>query len=202
MSRGGRGRPAVFLDRDGVLMQPVLNPATGELEAAKRAKDATLTENAVDAVRLLHEHGYLAVVVSNQPDAAKGKAGIEALREVDREFQGLLAREGVRLDGVYYCYHHPRGVVPSLAMACACRKPATGLVERACSELGIDPARSWFVGDRDTDVECGRAAGCRTILVRGEAPRRPGRGGVGPDAVADDVLGAAKYIVESGIWKS
>ena len=196
------GKKAVFLDRDGVLTEPVWNPATGEGEAAKRAEEVRLTSRAVEAVKRLRAAGYLAVVVSNQPDVAKGKATAEALAAAEREFEAQLERAGARLDGVYYCHHHPAGVVPELKVACECRKPAPGLVRRACAELGVDAGRSWFVGDRDTDVECGRAAGCRTILVRSVEAGRPGWGTSKPEHVAEDVLEAVRIIVEPVPWKS
>lgn len=196
------GSLAVFLDRDGVLTVPVLNPQTGGYEAPKDPGHVQLTEHAAEAVRRLQAAGYLAVVISNQPDAAKGKATVEALTAAGREFERLLAGQGVRLDGIYYCYHHPAGVVPELRVSCDCRKPLTGLVRRACTDMGIDATRSWFVGDRDTDVECGRAAGCRTILVRSAESRAPGWGGSQPDRIVDDVLDAVRIILESSLWKS
>ena len=196
------GKQAVFLDRDGVLTCPIWNAATGESEAPKRPLEMALTSHAVEAVKLLQEQGYRVVVISNQPDAAKGKTGYQDLLETGREFESLLARQGVRLDGVYYCYHHPAGVVPELTRPCDCRKPAPGLVVRACTELGIDPRSSWFVGDRDTDVECGRSAGCRTILIRSMESSRPGWGRSHPDMTADDVLGAVRMILETALWKS
>lgn len=195
-------KQAVFLDRDGVLTCPVWNPGAGESEAPKRASDVELTPHAAEAVRLLKAGGYLAVVISNQPDAAKGKAEWADLQEAGQEFERLLAEEGVTLDGVYYCYHHPSGIVPGLTRECGCRKPAPGLVMQACGELGIDPARSWFVGDRDTDVVCGRAAGCRTILVRSMEAQRSGWGRSNPDRTVDDVLDAVKLILEPSLWKS
>ena len=196
------GNKAVFLDRDGVLTCPVWNAVTGESEAPKKAADMSLMSHAAEAVREFQANGYLAVVISNQPDAAKGKTTYSDLLEAGREFENLLERQGVRLDGVYYCYHHPAGVLPELTGPCDCRKPAPGLVVKACAELGIDPHRSWFVGDRDTDVVCGRAAGCRTILIRSVEASRPGWGKSLPDETADDVMGAVRIILESSLWKS
>jgi HAD superfamily hydrolase (TIGR01662 family) len=113
---------------------------------------------------------------------------------VEQKFVALLAEQGIRLDGIYYCYHHPRGTLAELALACDCRKPASGSVRRACVELGIDAAQSWFVGDRDTDVLCGRGAGCRTILVRSGESRKPGWGESAPDFVADNLLDAVNVM--------
>jgi len=196
------GKQAVFLDRDGVLTVPVWNEATGESEAAKSPLEIELTEHAAESVKALQAQGYLVVVISNQPDAAKGKVDYGVLVETGRAFEALLKRQGVRLDGVYYCYHHPAGVLQELTGHCECRKPAPGLVKQACVELGIDPRCSWFVGDRDTDVECGRAAGCRTILIRSVESGRPGWGKSQPDGMAADVWDAVRLILEPSLWKS
>ena len=197
MSRNGNGSAAVFLDRDGVLTCPIWNAATHDYEAPKTAEDVALIDGVVEALRRLCELGYRLVVISNQPDVAKGKMTCDALAAVEMKFVELLAGQGVVLDGVYYCYHHPRGTVPELTVTCQCRKPLPGLVERASRELNLDPAKSWFVGDRDTDVICGRSAGCRTILVRSEESKKPGWGESNPDFVVNNLGEAVKLMGQS-----
>ena len=116
------------------------------------------------------------MVVSNQSGVARGYFPEAALAGVERELRRRMAGFGVELSGFYYCPHHPRGGVPGYAVACDCRKPAPGLLLRAAAELGLDLRRSWLVGDILDDVEAGRRAGCRTVLLDNghETEWRPG----------------------------
>lgn len=116
-------------------------------------------------MRTLHELGYLLVVVSNQSGVARGYFPEAALVGVEGRLRELMAAAGVPLAGFYYCPHHPQGSVPRYALRCSCRKPEPGLLLRAARELGIELGRSWMVGDILDDVEAGRRAGCRSILV-------------------------------------
>jgi D-glycero-D-manno-heptose 1,7-bisphosphate phosphatase len=191
-------RPAVFLDRDGVIIRLVPNPATGLLESPYRPEDVELTPRAVDAIRLLRTLDVSLVGISNQPAAAKGTCELEALHAVHEELARLLAEAGAQLDDYRYCFHHPDGSDSELGRACSCRKPAPGMITAACEELGgCDLARSWVVGDSDVDVEAGRAVGCRTMLVEepGSAHRRSG--GVRPDERARDLYEAAANIARA-----
>ncbi len=150
-------RRAVFLDKDGTLVEDVpynVDPAR-----------IRLTAGAVEGLRALHAAGYRLVVISNQSGVARGYFPEAALAAVEGRLRELLHAAGVPLAGFYYCPHHPHGVVPAYAVACGCRKPAPGLIERAAREHGLDLARSWFVGDILDDVQAGRAAGCTTVLL-------------------------------------
>jgi histidinol-phosphate phosphatase family protein len=141
-------RPAVFLDKDGTLVEDVpfnVDPARIRLVAG-----------AAEALAALHRAGFLLVVVSNQSGVARGLFPESALDGVRERLQELLAP--VPLAGWFYCPHGP-------ADGCDCRKPAPGLLTRAEAELGIDLGRSWMVGDILNDVEAGRRAGCRTVLI-------------------------------------
>ena len=187
---------AVFLDRDGVLNDPVADPVNGgPPESPYRPEDVRLSSGAVDGARRLREAGYALVVVTNQPAAAKGTATVQALDAVSGRVRGLLADAGVELDGWYTCLHHPEGTVAGLAGACDCRKPAPGLLLRAADELGLDLGASWIVGDSDSDVEAGRRAGTRTVLVAhpGSAHRRAGA--TAADHQVDDLDDAAQAIL-------
>jgi D-glycero-D-manno-heptose 1,7-bisphosphate phosphatase len=148
---------AVFLDKDGTLIEDV--PYNVDPERIR------LAPGAAEGLRLLHAEGYRLVVISNQSGVARGLFPEEALAAVEQRLRRLLGELGVPLAAFYYCPHHPEGVVPGLAIACACRKPEPGLILRAAGDLGIDPARSWFVGDILDDVEAGRRAGCTTVLI-------------------------------------
>jgi D-glycero-D-manno-heptose 1,7-bisphosphate phosphatase len=188
-------RWAVFLDRDGVIIDPVLDPAAGRHESPYRPEDVALARRAADGLRLLRELGASLVMVSNQPSAAKGTCSTEALAAVHEAMRRRLADEGLGLDDYRYCFHHPEGSDPALARACACRKPEAGMLLEAAEALEVDLERSWMIGDSDADIEAGRRAGCRTILVEhpGSAHRR---GDAAPDACAADLLAAARLVAD------
>jgi D,D-heptose 1,7-bisphosphate phosphatase len=162
-------RKAVFLDKDGTLIEDI--PYNVDPQKIR------LTPGAVEALSLLHENGYALIVVSNQSGVARGMFPERALREVERSLRCQLAAYDVPLAGFYYCPHHPEGSVDCYAVACRCRKPAPGMLRRAAAELGIDLAESWMIGDILDDIEAGRLAGCRTMLIDNgnETEWRPGR---------------------------
>ena len=161
--------PAAFLDRDGVINQNVFNPATGSFEAPLTAAEFTLAPGATRALRQLQSAGFLLFVVSNQPNYAKGKSSLEALVAIDQKMRRKLASSGVALSGVYYCLHHPQGVISEYSGPCACRKPSSYFLLRAIRKFHLDAERSWMIGDRETDILCGRSAGVRTILISDSA---------------------------------
>ncbi len=148
---------AVFLDKDGTLVEDV--PYNVDPDRIR------LAPGAVVALRLMAEAGYALVVVSNQSGVARGLFDVAALHTVERRLSDLVAPAGIAFAGFYWCPHHPDGCVPQFSFACECRKPAPGLLRRAAADLGLDLAASWMVGDILNDVEAGRRAGCRTILV-------------------------------------
>jgi len=163
-------RPAVFLDRDGVLVEEVFYPETGEREAPLRVEDVRLIDRAAGAMRRLEQSGYALVVVSNQGAFAKGKTTLRNLRLIHERFVALLDGERVRLDGVYYAYGHPNGVTPYFSGPAMNRKPSPYHLFVAAAELDLDLGRSWLVGDQESDVACAHAARVRPILVRSHRP--------------------------------
>jgi HAD superfamily hydrolase (TIGR01662 family) len=145
------------LDKDGTLVENVpFNVDPGEIR---------LTRDAGRGLKHLHGLGYALIVISNQPGIAMGYLSEDALGEVEGRLRDLLSEADVPLAGFYYCPHHPRGRVSDYAVACTCRKPAPGLLTRAASEHGIALERSWFIGDILDDIEAGRRAGCKTVLL-------------------------------------
>ncbi|MFZ2051361.1 MAG: HAD-IIIA family hydrolase [Solirubrobacteraceae bacterium] len=161
----GSGRAAVFLDRDGVLNELVLDPVSGVPEAPLQVQDVRLVPGAAAAAVGLQRLGFLLVCVTNQPAAAKGRISTAELLAVHDRVLRLLRAGGVELAASRICLHHERGVVPGLAGPCECRKPAPGMLLDVAGELEIDLARSWMVGDTDVDMAAGRAAGCSTVLI-------------------------------------
>jgi D-glycero-D-manno-heptose 1,7-bisphosphate phosphatase len=169
-------RAAVFLDRDGVIVDLVPDPLTGTDESPYTPRDVRLLPDVPEALRALRDAGYVLVGVSNQPAAAKGNVPLEQLHAVHERTADLLAAAGVELDDWRYCFHHPDGTVLELTGPCDCRKPAPGMLLAAAEDLGIDLGRSWMVGDSDSDVIAGARAGCRTALIEhpGSTHRRGG----------------------------
>lgn len=145
---------AVFLDKDGTLIEDV--PYNVDPDRIR------LCDGAIEGLRSLHAAGYKLIVISNQSGVARGFFPEAALVEVDRRLRELL---DVPLSGFYYCPHHPNGTVTEFAIECDCRKPKAGMLLQAAQDHEIDLARSWFIGDILNDVEAGRSAGCRTILI-------------------------------------
>ncbi len=181
---------AVFLDKDGTLVENV--PYNVDVARIR------LTPGAAAGLRRLHDAGYKLVVVTNQAGVARGYFEEAALGAVEARLRELLAEAGVPLAGFYSCPHHPDGVVPAYTMRCACRKPGPGMIRRASRELGLSPVTSWLVGDSLDDIEAGRCAGCRTILLSREtsAPETPPARK--PHYVASDMGEAAARILTAG----
>lgn len=167
-------RPAVFLDRDGVLNDLVPDPQTGRPESPLHPADVVLLPGVAHAVNRVRDAGYLTVGVSNQPAAAKGAVPLDELEAVQARVVELLATAGAALDAMYVCFHHPEGVVPGLAVDCSCRKPEPGMLLDAAAALELDLAASWLVGDTDTDLVAATAAGVRAVLIEhpGSAHKR------------------------------
>ncbi len=194
------GVRAIFLDRDGVLVEPVPDPAhPGVMESPYHADDVALTAGAAQAVRRLRSEGWLLVCVSNQPAAAKGTAPLAALESVHERMVALLAEHGARLDAFHYCFHHPQGVVAELAGDCACRKPAPGMLLTAADQLGLRLDACWMVGDSDSDVSAGHAVGCRTLLIEHPGSTHRRRGTARPTITAPDLETAAVRLSQYGV---
>jgi histidinol-phosphate phosphatase family protein len=184
---------AIFLDKDGTLVPNVpynVDPALVEL-----------SPGAEWGLRRLHAAGFKLFVISNQPGVAYGYFDERALVAVEQRLKELLAEAGVELSGFYYCPHHPHGVMPRYQGVCCCRKPAPGLLEEAASDHGLSLSDSWMIGDILHDIEAGRRAGCRTVLLDNgnetEWQWSPWRV---PTHMASDLAAAAEQIlVESAL---
>lgn len=151
------GRPAVFLDRDGTI--------TVERGYITRPADLALIPGAGRAICELNESGLMAVVVSNQAGVARGLMTEKDLALVHEALESLLAASGARLDGAYYCPNFADGAVERYTRDTSCRKPETGMIDRACRDHGIDLTSSVMVGDQTTDLELAQRAGIPGVLV-------------------------------------
>lgn len=178
--------PAIFLDRDGTLVEPRHYP--------RRPDELRLYPGVGDQLHLLQDFGFALVLITNQSGLARGlfeRAGLERMHD---HLRHRLSEFDVRLDGIYYCPHHPDGIVPELATACACRKPQPGMLFNAANDLQLDLLSSWFIGDILDDIEAGHRAGCRTILVDLGTESLPARSDRSPDYVARNTVDALKIV--------
>jgi D-glycero-D-manno-heptose 1,7-bisphosphate phosphatase len=185
-------RPAVFLDRDGTLIDEA-----GYLDRLERL---VFYPYSVDAVRLLNRAGFAVVIVTNQAGVARGIFPETFVAAGHRYVMDRLERGGARVDGCYYCPHHPGGTVPEYTRACDCRKPRPGLLKQAAADLNIDLTRSFAVGDRWHDLEAGEAVGARGVLVRtgyGRTEEAAPKPGVAPAVIADNLIAAASWILRA-----
>ena len=148
---------AVFLDRDGTINQYV-----GFLT---RPEQLELIEGAAEAIKMINKSGYLAIVVTNQPVIARGDCTWEELQVIHNKMETELGKEGAFVDAIYICPHHPdkgfEGERPEYKFDCDCRKPKTGLLVQAAQDFNIDLSQSYMIGDSDSDVKAGVAAGCK-----------------------------------------
>ncbi len=184
-------RRAVFLDRDGTLIEE-----SGYLDRLERL---VFFPFSVDAVRVLNRAGFAVVIVTNQAGIARGIVEESFVGEAHRHIARRLEAGGARIDGFYYCPHYPTGTVAKYLIACDCRKPRPGLLLRAATDLDLDLSRSFVVGDRWHDLAAGHAAGARGVLVRtglGARDEAAPQDGLEPHAIADNLMDAAAWILQ------
>lgn len=156
---------AVFLDRDGTI-----NKYVGFL---RNIDDFELIDGVSEAIKQINQSGYLAIVVTNQPVIARGEVSWEELNEIHKKMATLLGKDGAYVDAIYICPHHSdkgfEGERPEYKIDCDCRKPKPGLLLQAAKDFNIDMSQSIMIGDSDRDVEAGKAAGCRSVLIERNA---------------------------------
>ena len=176
---------AIFLDRDGTI-----NKYVGFLRDIEQFE---LIDGAAEAVRLINESGYLAIVVTNQPVIARGEVSFEELDTIHNKMETLFGAKGAYIDAIYFCPHHPHkgyaGEVPELKIDCDCRKPKPGMLLKAAQDFNIDLSQSWMIGDGENDVKAGQAAGCKTALIGSED--------CGQDMTVDSLLRAVEQIIQA-----
>lgn len=183
-------RPAVFFDKDGTLVDNV--------SPGPHSYRAPLFPGVLDGLGLLHRAGFALIVVTNQAAVAQGALDEHDVKKMELFLRTRLLVCNIPLAGFYFCPHHPSGIVEPYAVHCLCRKPKPGLLLRAASDLIIDMTQSWMVGDILHDVEAGRWAGCRTILLNnGHETEWHLTETRWPDYVATTVLEAAQLIALS-----
>ena len=178
---------AIFLDRDGTINQYV-----GFLT---NINDLTLISGASEAIKMINNSGYLAIVITNQPVIARGELTFSELDEIHKKLETLLGNDGAYLDAIYYCPHHPdkgfKGEVKELKIECECRKPKPGLIYQAVKDFNIDLSKSYMIGDSKIDIECGKNVNLKTILLNKDLDDL----NMNPTEVCYNLLDAVKKIL-------
>jgi D-glycero-D-manno-heptose 1,7-bisphosphate phosphatase len=158
--------PGVLLDRDGTLIRDV-----GYLS---RVDQIELLPQAAESLQLLRAAGLRIAIVTNQSAVGRGLLDEAALASIHRELERRLAAGGAKVDGIYYCPHHPTEAIGAYRIRCDCRKPDVGMARRAAEDLALDLSRSYVIGDKQSDMELAARIGARGILLDGEAPEDVG----------------------------
>ncbi len=186
---------AIFLDRDGTINEYV--------GLVKSAEQLELEESAADAIRMINQSGYLAIVITNQPVIARGDCTLEELTNINNKLETLLGEKGAYLDAIYYCPHHPdrgySGERTKYKVKCNCRKPETGLINKAAERFNIDLSESYIIGDTTIDVMTGVKAGLHTVLLHTGEAGNDGKYDIRADTEAGDILEAVQIILKGGV---
>lgn len=180
---------AIFLDRDGTI-----NKYKGFIT---NIDDFELLPGVSEAIRKINRSEYLCIVITNQPVIARGEATVEELEEIHNKMETLLGRDGAYIDKIYYCPHHPdkgfEGERVEYKIDCSCRKPKPGLVLQAQKDFNIDLENSYFIGDSKRDIECGKNAHTKTILLNENLEDNENSC---PDKICYNLLEAIKKILD------
>jgi len=188
-------KPAVFLDRDGTI-----NEQMGYINHVSRFK---ILPRVPQAIRLLNRHGFFVLVVSNQSGVARGYYPLDLVETIHHFMVTRIKEKKAIIDGIFFCPHHPAGSVPEFSRDCDCRKPKTGLIDKACRAFDIDLRRSFVVGDMCTDMELAHRAGVKGVMVKtgyglGEMEYLLPQKIEKPAHIAEDLLDAVRWIVRVG----
>lgn len=188
-------RPAVFIDRDGTISEEV-----GYVNHPSRFR---LFPYSSEAIRILNQNDWLAILVTNQAGVARGYFSEDVIKTIHTQLETALHQESARLDAIYYCAHHPSVGKPPYRVDCDCRKPRPGLIHQAARDFEIDLSASWMAGDRYSDIELARNAGLRSAFLmsgygRGEWEYQSQSWKYRPDLICENLLEAVKSIVNHG----
>ena len=192
LSEAKPSRRAVFLDRDGTVLEEA-----GYLDRLERL---VFFPFAIDAIRLLNHGGFAVVIFTNQSGVGRGMYEEAFVDQAHAVIDQRVTAGGGRIDGFYYCPHHPAAEIERYRKDCDCRKPGPGMLRAAAADLGLDLSRSFAVGDKWTDVQAGLAAGGSGVLVRTGYGRssETSRRSVEPTHIADDLIAATAWILRQG----
>jgi D-glycero-D-manno-heptose 1,7-bisphosphate phosphatase len=153
------------MDRDGTIIKLIENPSTKKMEPPRLPDQVEFCDYAIEFMKQLQALGYKLYIISNQPDIAKKKQTAKQIFAVRDRFQEMIDEQKIIITRYYYCYHHPDGTHPTYSKKCDCRKPAPGFIFYAKEQDDLDLENSWIVGDKLTDLECGKNAGIHGIYI-------------------------------------
>ena len=187
-----RKQRAVFLDRDGTI-----NEYVGFL---RKIDDFRLLPGVTEAIAKINASSFLTIVATNQPVIARGEVTYEQLEAIHMKMETELGEEGAYIDDIFFCPHHPdkgyEGEVAELKIDCECRKPKTGMLKQAAEKYNIDLSQSWYIGDTTTDIQTGKNAGMKTVLVQTGVSGLDGKYDAKPDVIAKDLMTAIERILD------
>jgi len=186
-------KPAFFFDRDGVINNLVWNPQTEEYESPHFVDDFQLVPNAVEALQILSTFERPMFIVSNQPSYAKGKTTLEQIKLIQKKMIFDLGHHGIRFTECFYSYRHPESIIEDFGSPCAGRKPDPLFALEAQKKYDLDMAHSFMIGDQDTDIQFGKAAGLKTISIMNPNSKLK-RGLETPDLSCKTLLEAAHLL--------
>jgi len=184
-------RPAIFIDRDGTIVK--------EVDLLHRVEDLELLSFSASAIKKISSSDYLSFLITNQPVVARNLCDTSVIAQIHNKLETLLGREGAYLNDIYFCPHHPDKGYPEenseFKIDCDCRKPKTGMISKAVKEYNVDIESSWFIGDMTTDIQTGKNAGVKTILVRTGKAGQDGKFSASPDYIFDNIEDAVDFIL-------
>lgn len=180
--------PIVFLDRDGVILK--------NRDFILNKKNISFYNSAVDAIKLLNSYNLPVVIITNQPGVARGWITIRDLKEINEEVVKQLSQHNAFIDAIYSCPHHPQANLIEFRTICSCRKPATLLLKDALCDFNTETKRSYFIGDKTTDIQAGKDMGIKTILVKTGYAGNDKKCKVIPDFIFQNTLQAVKKILK------
>lgn len=185
-------RKAIFIDRDGVINK--------EMDNVVKLNDVSLIDQSAQAIKSINNSQYLAIVISNQPQAAKGLCDVAQIDKIIKKVETLLGSEGAYLDGIYTCLHHPdkgfEGENPAYKIICECRKPKTGMIKSAAQDFNIDLSQSYMIGDTTTDALTAKNAGIKFIGVKTGYGCKDGKHRVDIGQIVSNIKEATSIILE------
>ena len=188
--------PTVFIDRDGTI-----NFDAGYIN---HPDSFVMYPFAPQAIRMLNIHGFLTIIITNQSGLARGFFTEEVLNNIHSKMYDIFQKNGAKIDKLYYCPHDPNAKIEKYKQKCNCRKPMTGMIEQAFSEMPINKSRTYFIGDKYSDIQTGYKSGCKTIMVKtgygnGETLYSLNKWEIKPDSICDNLLDAVKIILANEI---
>jgi D-glycero-D-manno-heptose 1,7-bisphosphate phosphatase len=188
---------AIFLDRDGVINEIVYHKEMGIVDSPFVVEQFKLLPEVGNAINRFHDQGFKVILISNQPGLAKNHYNIDVFKKIKEKMKNELIKSNAEIDAEYYCLHHPESKIEKYKKICDCRKPKPGMILQAVKDHKIDISKSWMIGDGINDIQAGKQAGCKTILIgrmKCDLCKILEEEGVKPDYIAENLYKASLII--------